>query len=59
MDTFEEDIDFPEYGRQCELVKPWRGYHRATIIRKSPIGFVIQFSSGAELDVYPDEIEMD
>ena len=23
-----EDTDFPEYGRQCELKEPWRGYHR-------------------------------
>lgn len=23
---------FPEYGRQCELIAPWRGYHRGTII---------------------------
>lgn len=21
-----EDTDFPEYGRQCELKEPWRGY---------------------------------
>ena len=55
----QEDQDFPEYGKQCELVKPWRGYHRATIVRRSQIGFVIQFSSGAEMDVYPDEIYFD
>ena len=24
------DTDFPEYGRQCELLTPWRGYHRAS-----------------------------
>lgn len=26
------DTDFPEYGRQCELLTPWRGYHRGTIV---------------------------
>ena len=26
------DTDFPEYGRQCELLTPWRGYHRGAIV---------------------------
>lgn len=26
--------DFPEYGRQCDLIKPWRGYRRATIVAR-------------------------
>lgn len=31
------DTDFPEYGRQCELLTPWRGYHRgeATTVAQS------------------------
>ena len=51
--------DFPEYGRQCELITPWRGYHRGTIVALSEHGFVVQFSSGAEIDVYKDEIILD
>lgn len=53
------DIDFPEYGRQCNLVKPWRGYERATIIGKNGYRFIIQLSSGYEMEVYPDEIYFD
>lgn len=49
--------DFPEYGRQVELLTPWRGYHRGTITAKTPKGFIVQFSSGAEIEVYEDEIE--
>lgn len=49
---------FPEYGKQCTLIHPWRGYSSATIVRLSDHGFVVQVSSGAEIDVYPDEIEI-
>ena len=42
------ETNFPEYGQQCELVTPWRGYR-----------FIVQFSSGAEIEVYDDEIEFD
>ena len=51
--------DRNEYGRQCELIIPWRGYHRGTIVALSEHGFVVQFSSGAEIDVYKDEIILD
>ena len=54
-----DGYDFPEYGRQCELITPWRGYHRGTIVALSEYGFVVQFSSGAEIDVYKDEIILD
>ena len=54
-----DEKDFPEYGRQCELITPWRGYHRGTIVAKTAKGFTVQFSSGAEIDVYEDEIEFD
>ena len=54
-----DEYDFPEYGRQCESITPWRGYHRETIVALSEHGFVIQFSSGAEIDVYKDEIILD
>lgn len=53
------DTDFPEYGRQCELITPRRGYHRGTIIVRTARGFVVQFSSGAEIEIYEDEIEFD
>lgn len=55
----EQDTDFLEYGRQCELITPWKGYHRGTIVAQTIRGFIIQFSSGAEIEVYPDEIEFD
>lgn len=51
--------DFPEYGKQCDLITPWRGYRRGTIVAQTLKGFVVQLSSGAEIDVYPDEIEID
>ena len=54
-----DEKDFPEYGQQCELITPWRGYHRGTIVAKTARGFTVQFSSGAEIDVYEDEIEFD
>ena len=53
------ETDFPESGRQCELIKPWRGYHRGIIVGKTARGYIVQFSSGAEIDVYEDEIEFD
>ena len=61
MLLFENDdyTDFPEYGRHCYLTTPWRGYRSATIVGRTDKGFVVQVSSGAELDVYPDEIEFD
>ncbi len=51
--------DFPEYGKQCDLIRLWRGYRRATIVAQTSRGFIVQVSSGAEIDVYPDEIEID
>jgi len=55
---YEEDIDFPEYGKQVELKKPWRGYHRGTIVGRNGYRFTIQFSSGATIDLYDDEFEI-
>ncbi len=55
----QQDTDFSEYGRQCELLTPWRGYDRGTIVAQTQRGFIIQFSSGAEIEVYEDEIEFD
>lgn len=53
------ETDFPEYGQQCELVTPWCGYHRRTIVGRTAKGFIVQFSNGAEIEVYDDEIEFD
>lgn len=55
----EEFMSFPELGRQCTLLTPWKGYDRATIVGLNGYRFVVQVSSGAELEVYPDEIEFD
>lgn len=52
-------IDFPEYGKQCQLKEPWRGYRSCTIVATTQKGFIVQVSSGAELEVYEDEIEFD
>lgn len=47
------------YGRQCELLTPWRGYTRGTIVGMNGYRYVVQLSSGAEIEVYDDEIEFD
>ena len=46
------DTDFPEYGRQCELLTPWRGYHRGTIVGLNGYRFIIEVSSGARIELY-------
>lgn len=51
--------DFEEYGKTCYLLVPWKGYRAATIVARTTKGFIVQVSSGAEIEVYPDEIEMD
>lgn len=56
---YEEDTDFPEYGRQVNLNEAWRGYTRGTIIGRNGYRFVIQLSSGATIDLYEDEFEYD
>lgn len=54
-----EDTDFPEYGRQCELKEPWRGYRRGTIVGRNGYRYIIELSSGARIELYDDEIEFD
>ncbi len=54
-----DETDFPEYGRQCEMLTPWRDYHRGTIVVKTARDFVVQFSSDAEIEVYEDDMEFD
>ena len=58
-DTETQNTDFSEYGRQCELLTPWRGYHRGTIVGRNGYRFIIEFSSGARIELYDDEIEFD
>ena len=58
-DTETQSTDFSEYGRQCELLTPWRGYHRGTIVGRNGNRFIIKFSSGARIELYDDEIEFD
>ena len=53
------DIDFAKYGRQVEIKEPWRGYHRGTIIAQTTHGFIVEFSSGAHIEVSRDEVEFD
>ena len=50
------DTDFPVYGRQCELLTPWRGYHRGTVVGLNGYRFIIEVSSGARIELYEDEI---
>lgn len=63
MMTMYEDYDnredFEEYGKHCWLLTPWRGYRSATIVGQTDKGYIVQVSSGAEIVVYPDEIEID
>lgn len=59
FDNMDNDTDFAEYGRQIELIKPWRGYHRGTIVGRNGYRFIVELSSGARIEVYDDEIEFD
>ena len=49
--------DFPEYGKQCDLIEPWRGYRRGTVVGRNGYLFIIELSSGARIELYDDEIE--
>ena len=54
------NTDFPEYGRQCEL-NELHGVD-TTAPRwweRNGYRFIIEFSSGATIEVYPDEITFD
>lgn len=54
----EEYKDFLEYGRECELVKPWRGYHHGVVVALTDTGFIVRLTSGAEIEVYRDGIRL-
>ena len=45
--------------KHCWLLAPWKGYRSATIVGLTDKGYIVQVSSGAEIEVYPDEIEID
>lgn len=49
---------FPEFGKECRLLTPYKGYHYAVIIDITDCMFVVQVSSGASFQVYEDEIEI-
>lgn len=51
--------DFEGNGKHCWLLNPWKGYRLATIVGQTDKGYIVQVSSGAEIEVYLDEIEMD
>ena len=51
--------EFEDYGKHCWLLTPWKGYRSATIVGQTDKGYIVQVSSGAEIVVYPDEIEID
>lgn len=53
------NYNFPEYGKQCELYTPYRGYHRGTIVGKFGGRYIVQFSSGLEEYFDIDEIYFD
>lgn len=53
------DNDFPEYGRQCDLKEPWHGYRRGTIVGQNGYRYIIELSSGATIELYEDEIDLD
>lgn len=48
---------FPNTDGNVSLIH--RGYHRGTIVAKTARGFIVQFSSGAEIEIYEDEIKFD
>lgn len=54
-----ENTDFKNYGKQCWLLTPWKGYRSAVIVAQTDKGYIIQVSSGAEIEVFDDEIEID
>ncbi len=53
------DIEnFPEYGKECRLLTPYKGYRYAIIVDRTECLFIVEISSGASFQVYPDEIEI-
>ena len=54
----EEYKGFPEYGRECELIKPWCVYHHGIVVALTDTGFIVRLTSSAEIEVYGDEIKL-
>lgn len=51
--------DFPEYGKQCDIITPWCGYRRGSVVGRNGYRFIIELTSGARIELYDDEIEFD
>ena len=58
MYDYDNREEFEDYGKHCWLLTPWKGYRSATIVGQTDKGYIVQVSSGAEIVVYPDEIEI-
>lgn len=58
MYDYDNREEFEDYGKHCWLLTPWKGYRSATIVGQTDKGDIVQVSSGAEIVVYPDEIEI-
>lgn len=58
MYDYDNREEFEDYGKYCWLLTPWKGYRSATIVGQTDKGYIVQVSSGAEIVVYPDEIEI-
>ena len=50
--------DFPEYGREWELIRPGRGYRHGIVVALTDTGFIVRLTSGAEIEVHGDEIKL-
>lgn len=44
-------------GDSVRLLAPWRGYSAATVVAFEGTRYVIEFTSGATITVYGDELE--
>lgn len=58
MYDYDNREEFEDYGKHCWLLTPWKSYRSATIVGQTDKGYIVQVSSGAEIVVYPDEIEI-
>jgi hypothetical protein len=50
MDEFAE-------GKKAYLIKPEKGYNAVTLIEQTGLKWLVETSSGMELEVYEDELE--
>ncbi len=40
------------------MIKPWRGYRHGIVVALTDTGFIVRLTSGAEIEVYGDEIKL-